>query len=209
MLDRLPVRLQFPLMGAKRIPLDHAAALYGGLSRKCPELHEMPGVLISPIQGFQRLHNQLVLDRHSHFSLQVPTSQISQVLRLAGSSLRLHDAMLQIGIPRITPLAPSDSISARIVIVRGKDTEEQMKAHWIREMSCRFQAQYGTDYDIHILRRRVVRIHQARLYGYGIRLTGLSDLLSLQVQANPPAGKLKYGGAWFVPSSNHNEEMTG
>jgi len=207
MLCDLPVRLRFPLLGADRIPLDHAAALYGGLSRKCPDLHGMPEVLISPVHGRGRLDKHLLIDRNSCFYLQVPTSQISRVLALAGSSLKLQDVVLRIGVPRISPISPSDSLTSRIVIVRGKNTEKEMETFWIREMSDRFQAEYGADYELHIQRRRVIRVHGAKLYGFGVKLTGMSDALSLQVQANPPGGKWKYGSAWFAPSSNRAAEL--
>ncbi|CAM3466158.1 MULTISPECIES: type I-MYXAN CRISPR-associated protein Cas6/Cmx6 [Brevibacillus] len=194
------VRIRFPLTGAIDVPLDHAEALYGALSRICPYVHASAEVRISPVKGMYTTQKRLVLADQGSFYIQATAYSIPHLLRLAGKSIRIGQNRLYIGIPTIHSLTPASNLLARVVVVKGKQTEEEMHSYLRKEISTRFGAILQHEYNLHILRRRVLKLHGKLIYGFGVAITDIcDDKLSLQIQAIPIGSRMKYGCSFFMP----------
>lgn len=197
------VRLRFPLVGNGRLPFDYNEALFASLSRINRFIHDNTDLRVSPLVGVTAFGNELLLSdpTSSVFYIQTPIPHIATLLKISGKSITLLDNHFRIGIPQIESLVPSSVLIARMVTVRGKETEEQISEYIQQELSRRFEARVGHDYNLHILRRRILSIHGKRIYGFGVAITDIaSDQLSLNIQANPPAfSRAKYGCGFFHP----------
>lgn len=194
------VRIRFPLTGAIDVPLDHSEALYGALSRICPYVHSSADVRISPIKGMYTTQKRLVLADQGSFYIQATVSSIPHLLCIAGKSVSIGQKRLYIGIPTIHPLTSVANLLARMVVVKGKQTEEEMHTYLQKEISTHFEAIHEHDYNLHILRRRVFKLHGKLIYGFGVAITDIrKDNLSLQMQAFPIGSRLKYGCSFFMP----------
>jgi CRISPR-associated protein Cas6 len=202
------VRIRFPLTGAIDVPLDHAEALYGALSRICSFVHTSTEVRISPIKGMYTAQKRLVLADQGSFYIQVTASSIPPLLHLAGKSISIGQSRLNIGIPTIHQLTAVTNLLARMVVVKGKQTEEEMHSYLIKEISVKFGAIHEQDYKLHILRRRVFKLHGKRIYGFGVAITDIrQDHLAIQLQAFPIGSRTKYGCSFFKPGPWTREGM--
>ncbi|EXX86592.1 hypothetical protein BG53_05960 [Paenibacillus darwinianus] len=197
------VRLRFPLFGSGRLLLDYNEALFAGLSRIHRFIHDNTDLRISPLVGSSTFGNKLILSNPtgSAFFIQTPIPHIATLLGISGKSITLLDTHFRIGIPQIESLVPSSTLVARLVTVRGKSTESQISEYIQQELSRRFEAKAGQDYNLHILRRRILTIHGKKIYGFGVAITEISsDRLSLGIQAQPPTpSRAKYGCGFFHP----------
>jgi len=208
-------RLCFPLLGRANLTPDYGEALYAGLSRINQSVHESSQLRISPIVGATVLGNSMVLSSSTcnEFMIQTPLTDLSPLLKLAGKSINLCGNLLRIGIPRIEALQPSETLIARMITVKGKESEDQLTEFLMREMERKYQARLGEDYQLHILRRRVMRLHHRRIVGFGLAITDIqSEQLSLQLQALPPApSRARYGCGFLHPgvfdSTMRNERL--
>jgi CRISPR-associated protein Cas6 len=202
------VRMQFallPMTGEARLPTDYGEALFAGLSRINRHIHENPDVRISPIVGGVAAGSRLLLNRNfpGGVILQTPVNAIPELLIIAGRTLDVAGNKLRIGIPQIRPLVPSKTIISRMITVKGKNSEEELREFLQRELLHRYSAEAGVDYNLHILRRRVISVHGKRIHGYGLAITDIaSEHLSLTLQAFPPASaRGKYGCGFLHPGT--------
>ena len=194
------LRLTFPLIGDGFMPTDYGEALYAALSRINRQFHQFDDLRLSPIRVPMAAGDQLMLKGLSNsFLIQCRAERIRLLLELAGKSIVLLGKTLRIGIPQIEALQPAGTLIARYVSVKGKDTEAKLTEYLVSEIQRRFGAKCEEDYELHILRRRVVTIHNKRIFGFGVALTDIkSEYLSLQIQAHPPGGRGRYGGSFFT-----------
>lgn len=198
------IRMRYSLVGTGEIQIDHGAALYGAISSIVPQLHGTEVVGISPIEGGYVVGNQLRLDRTSHFYIQIPSSVIPLALQLAGKQLLIGDLPVRVGIPQLTLLTPSSQLYARIVSIKGKMDEESVTEyihHLIRENN---HSDPDLQLHIEILRRRVVSIHGKNVVGFGVKVLGLTEKLSLWLQEVGMGGRRRYGCGFFIKCSRES-----
>ena len=196
------VRLQIPIHGELDVPLDHAEALYAGLCRICPFIHESEDIRISPIKGKYTFGNHLIIADRGSFFIQTPAIQLPHILPIAGRAIELGKNRYRLGTPNIYPLTPAETLAARIVVVRGKQTEKDMQEYLSRAIQIRFGAMLQQDYLINIMRRRIFTLHSKIIFGFGVVFSELfSEELSLQIQASDLTGRGKYGAGFFLPGS--------
>lgn len=196
------IRLRFPILHRGIIPVDHGEALYAALSRKVPVLHNHPQVGISAIYGSTAVGDLLILDQKSGFFIQCLPEMLSQLLRISGTVLELNGKKLRIGIPQVVPIVPAETLVARFVTVRGKVTEDDLLSYLTDYIQALHQST-SPSCEIRILRRRIVRVHSKRLVGFGVKVARItSPELSVAIQTNPPGGRRRYGGSFFLPVLN-------
>jgi len=207
------VRMQFnlfPLTGETRLPMDYAEALYAGLSRINRHIHENPDLRISPIVGGIAAGSRLLLTRNipGGFVLQTPVNAIPELLAIAGRTVDIMGNSLRIGLPQIRPLVPSKILISRMVTVKGKNTEEDLREYLQRELYRRYSASEGEDCKFHILRRRVISVHGKQIHGYGLAITDIvSEQLSLTLQAFPLASARGKYGCGFMHPGTYNPDQ--
>ncbi|GAB7388018.1 hypothetical protein BSNK01_18550 [Bacillaceae bacterium] len=192
----LPVRICFPVLG-RQVPVDHHEALYAAVSRERPRLHGLEGLALSPIIGGEAAGNQLKLNRDSRVFFQLPPQSIHEVIGLAGRRLLLTGEQIRLGVPQLYPIVPSRTLFSKYCTSRNAMDEERMK-----ERICEELKKMGVTWQnvtITLLRRRVIQIHDKKIVGWGVRLSGLSANDSLLIQMRGIGGRRRYGGGFFLP----------
>jgi CRISPR-associated endonuclease/helicase Cas3 len=200
------VDIRFAVRGAA-IPLDHSFALYSAISRALPSLHGVDWLAIHSLDG-KPLGRTLRLDRRSSLRLRVPAERIASVLPLAGRGLDVAGALLQIGVPNIQPVVPSPSLDARLVCVKltvpPRDESGRLD---VPAMRLRVQEQLARQLEAMEVRAEVsvggsrgVQIHGRTVFGFSVRLAGLSGSDSMRVQALGLGGKRAMGCGVFRPA---------
>lgn len=193
------VRMRFPIIGQAQVPVDHGEALYGAISRLLPEIHADESLGISPIEGGYADGDLLNIERGGHFYLQIPSELIPIFLKLAGQALSLRTQKIRIGVPQLTLINPASNLYARMVTVKGKENEESLKA--FIEQSINNSGYLGEKdfYELKILRRRIINIHHNKIVAFGVRISNLSEQLSLWLQEYGVGGRRRYGSGFFLP----------
>ena len=104
------VDLSFHISGRQPLWSDHGYSLYGAISRVLPQVHQPNDIGILPISGQQIGGRQMQLTKTSRLTLRVPSTDIASWLGLAGKSLEIGGAKVQIGVPEIRGLIPATEI---------------------------------------------------------------------------------------------------
>ena len=111
----------------------------------------------------------------------------SKRLVVAGDSLR-------VGVPHVQALRPAPVLAARLVTTRNGQDEQRFDREIIRQLS-----ELGITAPPSRGRRRVLRIKDKTVIGYGVRIEGLSTAESLRLQEHGLGGRRKMGCGMFVP----------
>jgi len=207
------VDLRFRVLG-NTIPVDHGYLLLSAVSQWIPKIHEDRDIGIHPIVGRLVGNRQLALTPSSRLVVRLSSDQISEILPLAGKSLRIGDSVVRVGIPEIHPLIASARLFSRVVLIKGF-TEPQsflgavsrqleklsITAHAsLVEQSQIARANAGKTAGSHSdVLRRTVRIHGRDIVGFAVRVEELTAEESLRLQEKGVGGRRKLGCGIFVP----------
>ena len=200
----ITVELSFRITGRNSLPCDHAYALYGAISRKIPEIHGSENkVAVHPVCGRQIGNRLMVLTESSRLILRVEDGRVVPFLKLAGSTIQVGEALIQIGVPEIRAVAPAPALRSRIVVIKVSDTNARGLTRDIFEAAARKQlSAIGMSESclIHVGTRRTVRIKQREIVGYEVIVGNLTDDESLALQRAGIGGRRKLGCGVFLPS---------
>ena len=195
------VDFSFRLQGTEPIPADHGYALYAAVSRLVPEVHSENSVGIHPIRGRQVGERRLTLMPWSTLSIRVLDGQIASLLKLAGKSLRLGDAMVRVGVPEVCALIPSTAIRSRLVIIKvahsgaGDLTSDAFAAAARRQMD---EIGIGAEAILNVGKRRTLRMKRREIVGYEVLVEGLIAAESISLQGIGLGGKRHMGCGVFT-----------
>lgn len=207
------VDLRFRLLG-NTIPVDHGYLLLSAVSQWIPKIHEDRDIGIHPIVGRLVGNRQLALTPSSRLVVRLSSDQISEILPLAGKSLRIGDSVLRVGIPEIRPLTVSARMFSRVVLIKGFTEPQPFLDAVSRQLeklgiagraSLVSQSQIaranagktaGSHSDV---LRRTVRIHDRDIVGFAVRVEDLTAEESLRLQEKGIGGRRKLGCGIFVP----------
>jgi len=181
------------------VPADHGYSLYGALARilETPEnawFHQLDDIGLHLVRGAYGPHKRLMLGPRSYFGLRLSAALIPKVLALAGKRLLIGGDTLRVGVPYVKALGPAPVLAARFVTTRNGQDEQRFDreiARQLSELAISAPASRG--------RRRVVRIKDKTVVGYGVRVAGLDDAASLRLQEHGLGGRRKMGCGVFVP----------
>jgi CRISPR-associated protein Cas6 len=188
------VDLVFNLTG-DLIPIDHAYALYGALARRLGDLHETHDVSIFPVLGHPRPDGLLRLHhRRGALRVRVGLSEIPRWLTLAGATLDLDGRQVEVGVSRIFPLEASARLASRLVTIKGFTEPDTFEAAVARKL-----AEAAVEATIVVTRRRVVRVRDDKIVGFGLQLHGLSPQAAIDIQRTGLGGRQKFGCGGFLP----------
>jgi CRISPR-associated protein Cas6 len=193
-LDNLLIDIFFGVRGS-RLSVDHGYALYGAVARvlETPNalandgwLHHSDEVGLHLLRGAHGSHGRLLLGPRASFGLRLPAALIPKVLPLAGKRLVVAGDSLRVGVPHVQALWPAPVLAARLVTTRNGQDEQRFDREIIRQLS-----ELGITAPPSRGRRRVLRIKDKTVIGYGVRIEGLS--------AAELGGRRKMGCGMFVP----------
>jgi CRISPR-associated protein Cas6 len=188
------------------VSADHGYALYGAVARVLetrddPWLHQLGDIGLHPLRGAYGPLGQLLLGPRACFGLRMPAALIPKVLALAGKRLVIGDDSLRVGVPHVQALRPAPILAARLVTTRNGQDEQRFDREIARQLS-----ELGITAPAIRGRRRVVRIKDKTVVGYGIRVAGLNAAESLRLQERGLGGRRKMGCGVFVPVRGSEKE---
>jgi CRISPR-associated protein Cas6 len=183
-----------------RVSADHGYALYGAVARVLETredawLHQLDEVGLHLVRGAYGSNGRLLLGTRATFGLRLSAGLVPKVLALAGKRLVIAGDSLLVGVPRVQVLRPAAVLAARLVTTRNGQDEHRFDreiAHQLSGLGITASAIRG--------RRRVVRIKDKTVVGYGVRVAGLDDAESLRLQEHGLGGRRKMGCGMFVPA---------
>lgn len=190
----------FPARGTS-IPIDHGYALFSALSRQLPILHSRRQWAVHPVLGEYRGEGVLALTSQSAIKLRLPADDLAQILTMGGCTLDVRGQTVQLGFPKIFPIATKPHLKARLVVIKNASgTPEQFADAVTRQLALMSDlGQPSESIEIHPGPRRVLRIKNTPIVGYALALTGLSAQASLVVQCRGLGGRRHMGAGVFVP----------
>lgn len=201
------VDLVFTLRG-RRLPLDHGYLLYGALCRALPSLHGAPWLGVHPVHGRKRVDGMLSFRPHARLVLRLPVSRIPEVLPLSGQPLVVGADRFFVGTPQVRPLTPASSLDCRLVVIKltqvsrrpdGTLDKAAMQARFLDELLRQLE-RLDVRCSPQMTGRQEIVVHDRRLLGWSVRLSGLDPEASLRVQACGLGGKRALGCGVFVPT---------
>lgn len=195
------------------IPSDHSYHLFSSLCRIAPALHQGKFTFgLTRINGRLAGNKMIQLTPRSRFVLRLPTDHISDVAPIAGTTLRLGDSEVTVGVGKILPLKPLSTLWSRMVVIRGFDEPEefllaarrQLEALDIQALPSLIPMQNRKPYERKDKAkspwvRRTVKIKNHTVAGYAMQVVGLSPEESIRLQAYGIGGRRHFGCGVFTP----------
>jgi CRISPR-associated protein Cas6 len=185
---------------------DHGYALYGAVARvlETPEdawFHQLEQVGLHLIRGVYGPRGRLLLGPRARFGLRLPATLIPKVLALAGKRLVVGGDTLRVGVPHVQALRPASVLAARVVTTRNGQDDRRFDREIARQLSG-----LGIAASAIRGRRRVFRIKDNTVVGYGVRVSGLNAAESLLLQEHGLGGRRKMGCGVFVPARGSEKQ---
>jgi len=189
------VELQFSFTG-NTLPSDHGYGLYGAISRTVPEAHSADWLAIETIPGAARGDGVTQLDPQSKLKIRIPQDRVLLMLKLAGKRLEVDGHAIRLGAPQIYLLKPTTTLYARIVTIKGFTEPEPFL-----DAVCRQLDELGVKGEPIPEERRVVKVGNHTIVGFGMTIHELSDQGSLVLQERGVGGRRRMGCGFFNPIS--------
>src|SRR5687767_3988311 len=192
--------LQFLYTG-KTLPSDHGYGLYGAISRIIPEAHSADWLAIETIPGVARGDGVTQLDPQARLKIRIPQDRVPLMLKLAGKRLEVDGHAIRLGAPQIYLLKPVTTLNARIVTIKGFTEPEPF-----RNAVCRKLDELGVKGEPVVGPRRVVKVGNHTVVGFGLTIHELSDEGSIILQEQGVGGRRRMGCGFFQPISGKGEK---
>ncbi len=196
--------LRYPLVG-KYLPADHGHRLYGAMSRIVPTIHESKSWRMATIGGTLTGRGEITLTEYSRLRIRTGWEQIPLFLRLVQKLLKVGKHSLVLEAPEIHPISPSKILKARIVVIKGfKEPEPFISAvkYHLQKLGIENCEAHVPTNALGDSDRKIIRIHQHKVVGFGVVVTGLNALDSISLQINGCGGRGKMGCGFFSPVSS-------
>lgn len=192
--DILPrVDLSFRL-AAKLAPLDHGYALFAAICRVLGDLHGAEWLAVHPLAGTPRPDGLLAVNQGRGLRLRIDPAQAPRVLPLAGKTLEIDGHHFTVGVPTIQALQPAAALASRLVVIKGFTEPEPFRDAVRRQLDA-----LGVAGRIEVGRRRVLRVADDKVVGFGVTLHELDADGSLRVEYAGLGGRQRMGCGVFVP----------
>lgn len=196
------VELNFPVQG-KLLPADHGYGLFAAFVSLVPEIRAHSDISILTIPGLADKQGKILLTAQSCLRIRVPVSKIPVVYRLAGKQIRIGKHEIQIGIPNVHPLHPSEVLRSRIVTIKGKDYTQPdaflvAAKRQLEQLEVSGKVVIPVDLDGNPL-RKTIKIQRFTVVGFTTEIIGLSGEDSIKLQQWGIGGKRHMGCGYFLP----------
>ena len=203
--------LRYPLI-SKSLPADHGHRLYGAMSRIVPTIHqpnESFSWRMATIAGTLNGRGEILLTDYSRLRIRAKWEQIPLFLQLVQKLLKVGKHSLVLEPPEIHPICPSRTLKARIVVIKGfqepKSFIGAVEYHLQKLRITNFRA-YIPDNALGEPDRKIIKVHQNEVVGFGVVVTGLNPLESIDLQIYGCGGKPKMGCGFFSPVSSLEQQ---
>jgi CRISPR-associated protein Cas6 len=204
----------FPASPESILPADNGYLLYSAVSRILPWIHSNQDVGIHPLRGRLVGNRLLSLSRGATLTFRVPAGFIGDLLPLAGQTLRVAGASVQVGTPSVRPLIPAAELASRLVTIRGFQEPDAFLAavhKQLEEMSISGKArlaarrsnkavEFGGKGGQGEWTRRTLRVSDRNIVGFAVEVGSLSAVDSLKLEEAGLGGRRRFGCGIFVPA---------
>lgn len=197
----LPVELSFAISG-QTLPADHGYGLYSAIAHCCPAIHEQEGISIQTIVGEPDRQGRIYLSKGSYLRIRLPyePDKLGLILPLAGQSLTIGSHTIQLGIPQIFPLRPTDKLRSRIVTIKKFQEPESFLEAAKRQLDAleiQGNAFIPLNEEGQSL-RKAIKIKTYSVVGFSLVVTDLNDEDSIKLQTHGIGGKHRMGCGIFT-----------
>jgi CRISPR-associated protein Cas6 len=205
------VDVLYPVCGS-RVPTDYHYALYSGLSRLLPCMHD--GSLtysLAPLTAQYVGDGWLQLDpRRSRLRLRLAAADIPRVLPLAGKGLAVRGCPIRLGVPHVEALRPSPQLIAHVVTIKNATEPEPFLEAARRKLDA---AGIGGRAEIPPIpcgrrqgqpRRQMLRVDDYRVVGFALVVHDLTAEESIRLQTGRIFGRTHMGGGFFLPANQED-----
>ena len=190
------VDLCYPILQGGALEVDHGHDLYLALRAACAGIVRIPGLGVHAVRGVPGdRKGDLLLTGESEVRLRMPAGSAPLVGELEGALLNVGGRGLQLGEPRIRPLAPVSALWARTVTIHFQNpcrpaAQAQLEQRFAQDFP------WGS---LRILRARTVRFEGRQLIGFEVAVRSLAPQASLLLQSQGFGGRRVLGCGLFVP----------
>ena len=204
MTDPIHVDLAFPVRG-QSLRRDHGHALYGAISRAVPAVHGSDWLAVQNIPGRLVEPEVLHIAPQSMLRIRIPVDRIGALLSLAGATIDVLGASLQVGAPEVHQLRPAAALDAHLVVIKltagvGKPFDRAAFDERFAAEAHRQLARIGVVGEMSLRGRRSITVGGHRIIGHAVRVVGLSVEHSLALQVHGLGGKRTMGCGIFRQS---------
>ncbi|WP_460194446.1 type I-MYXAN CRISPR-associated protein Cas6/Cmx6 [Thermosynechococcus sp. FA-CM-4201] len=195
------IELSFAVVGDV-LPADHGYGLYSAIAHKCADIHGLEGLSIQTIAGKPDQQGKIFLSHRSRLKLRLPysPSHLGLLLPLAGQQLTIGQHTIQLGIPQLYPLRPTNKLRSRIVTIKNFEEPEPFLAAAKRQLEA-----LGIQGNLFIPlnekgepSRKAIKIKSYSVVGFSLIATDLRDEDSIKLQMFGLGGKHRMGCGVFT-----------
>lgn len=202
------IQLDVPIVHGGALPASHGYELYSALSQLLGA-HLPDDVAIGSIKGLRGYDGTIHVMQGAHLRLRLAADRIPLVLPLAGQFLNVGGKEIQLGIPKVRALEPAPLLHSYMVTIKGFMEPEpfldaarrQLEALGV-EGQCRVGTHSFGERQGEPL-RRVLRIKNQTVVGFGMEIEGLSSDHSKILLIQGLGGRRRMGCGFFEPMSDH------
>lgn len=178
------------------VPLDHGYLLFSALEQALGGIHNAQWLAVHPLRGEALTSRTLAIGEFDHgtLGLRVEVAYVDQVLKLAGTVLRVGPARVRLGSSMIQRLVPARVLRARFVTIKGFVDAEPFREAIIRRLetlAIRGRVELGA--------RGVMAVGGHLVVGYETILHDLDEDDSLRLLYTGLGGKQRMGAGIFIP----------
>lgn len=198
------VELSFGVMG-QTLPADHGYGLYSAIAHLCPGVHEQEGLSILTIPGKPDYQGKIALTHQSHLKIRLPSNNVMLVLPLAGQKLMIGTHEIQLFIPQIAQLQPTNKLRSRLVTIKGFQEPEAFLAAAQRQLEA-LNIQGHLSIPLNLdgePSRKTIKIKTYSVVGFALEIINLNDEDSVKLQTLGLGGKHRMGCGIFTPFPRH------
>jgi CRISPR-associated protein Cas6 len=189
------IDLAFQVASQSPLCSDHGYQLFGAIARLLPQVHEANDIAVLPISGQQMGDRKIQIGKSSRLTLRVAASDIATWLPLAGKTIEVAGAKLQIGVPEIRSLIPATALRSRLVTTKNCQDKARFELELRRQMTALGVSEQAM---FTIGKRRTIRIRDKEVVGYEVIIDGLTADESLAIQTAGLGGRRHMGCGVFV-----------
>jgi CRISPR-associated protein Cas6 len=207
-----PLDLVFPVCGTT-LAAQHSYPLYAAISRLLPWVHD-PGsrFALAPVTGRYVGGGRLRIEAgYSHLRLRLSAAELPRAVSLAGKGLEVLGQRIRLGVPHVEALQPVPDLLAHTVTIKHA-TDAEAFARSARERLD--ELGIGGRLEVPSVpcgprrgepMRQVLRVKDAVLVCYALRVRELKPEESLRLQEVGLGGKRRMGGGFFLPVREQNQ----
>lgn len=148
---------------------------------------------------------EILLKDYSRLRVRTEQEQIPLFLQLVQKLLKVGKHSLILEPPEIHPICPAKTLKARLVTIKGFEEPEPFIIAVQNQLQklgiANFEA-YVPSNALGEPDRKIIKVHQNEVVGFGVVVTGLNALDSIALQIHGCGGKPKMGCGFFSPVSS-------